>query len=232
MGPDLNRIQTFIKQQRQLLEKTAAYQKKQRLTHLPVITVCMEAGSGGSLVAQGVAEHLGFDLFHRQIIQAIAESGHLDPGVLAAMEKERFSGVQDFIASLLNDRYLWPGVYLDHLDKVVHAIEKRGGAVIVGRGANVILSPAKILSVKVVAPLAVRIQNISRAYKVTEEAARKRIVHRDSRREAFVKKSFHVDMADIHNYDVILNTGKATIEEAVDVVCALWCRRFLTPPVG
>jgi cytidylate kinase len=146
------------------------------------------------------------------------------------MEKERLSGVQDFISSLLSDRYLWPGVYLDHLNEVVHAVEKRGGAVIVGRGAMYILPAERILSIRIVAPLQVRIRNIVRSYQVAEEAARRRILNRDSRRAAFVKKSFHADITDVLHYDLVVNTGKTSVEEAVEAVCTFWCRRFLMPP--
>lgn len=228
MGVDLTLFRNFMKEQIAQWENLLVFLKKGDLTHLPAITICMEAGSGGSLVAKGVAETLGFDLFHGQIIQAIAEDGHLDPKVLASMEKERRSGVQDFIASLLDDRYLWPGIYLDHLDTVVHAVEKRGGAVIVGRGANFILSTERYLSVRVVAPLEMRIQNVAREYAVSEEVAKARILNRDSKRRAFVKKSFNADIASPDHYDLLVNTGKASIGEAVRTVAACWCRRHLT----
>jgi cytidylate kinase len=231
MSADRNLIQSFIKEQCNRWEKMRVHQKKAGTTLQPVITISMEAGGGGSLVAKGVADNMGFDLFHKEIIQAIAESGHLDPRGLAAMEKERLSGIQDFIASLLNERYLWPGIYLDHLKAVVHAIEKRGGAVIVGRGAMFILPPDRVLSVRIVAPLDVRIRNIADAYQVSEEAARRRILNRDSRRAAFVKKSFNADINDLVHYDLTVNTGKSNIEEAVEAVCVFWCRRFLTPPL-
>ena len=70
----------------------------------------------GSLAARGVADSLGLDLFHREIIQAIAESDDIDPSMLEVNEKERPGGAQHFFASLLNDRHPWPGVYLDHLN--------------------------------------------------------------------------------------------------------------------
>lgn len=222
-------IQSFIEDQLKQWEKIRVHEKKSGETHLTVITVCMEAGSGGSLIAQHIAEHLGFDLFHREIIQAIAESGQISADKLEAMEKARYSGVQDFIASLLDDRYLWPGVYLDHLKLVVDAIGKRGGGVIVGRGANFILPKAKTLSVRVVAPLEVRVQNVARTFEVSDEDARHRILHRDSRRAAFVKNSFNADIADTVNYDVILNTGKLSIEEAAETVSTIWCKRNLSP---
>ena len=229
MESNQSSLSIFINEQLKKWEKIRAYTKTQAESYLPVITICVEAGSGGSIVAQGVADNLGFDLFHHEIIQAIAESGKIDPAILESMEKERPAGVQDFIASLLNDRYLWPGVYLDHLKKVVHAISERGGAVIVGRGANFILSPANIISVRVVAPLEVRIKNVTRAFHVLDEEAKRRILNRDSRRSTFVKRSFNHNIDDGVHYDLIANTGRLSIEEAVASICTFWCRRHLMP---
>ena len=222
-------IQTSISEKINQWEAIRAHEKEGKVTHLPAITVSMEAGSGGSIVAQKIAERLGFDFFHREIIQAIAESGKLRPDALKLMEKERLSGVRDFVALFLDDRYLWPGVYLDHLKKVVNSLGKRGGAVIVGRGANFILPPEKFLGVRVVAPLETRVQNIARTYEVSNEIANRRILNRDSKRRDFVKKSFHVDITDSSLYDLIVNTGKISIEEAVVAVCEFWCRRYLMP---
>lgn len=227
MEPNQDAIQIFLKDQLKKLEELRSHHKKNADGHLPVITICMEAGSGGSLVAQRTAERLGFDFFHRQIIQEIAESGKISPNVLEAIEKERLSGIQDFIQSLLDNRYLWPGVYLDHLHKVVLAIGKRGGSVIVGRGANFILPSAKTLSVRVVAPLDVRIQNVARVFKLSESDAKKRILNRDSKRSAFIRKSFDVEAADADHYDIIVNTGRLSIEAAVETICMLWCSRRL-----
>ncbi len=228
MASNQNLIQSFINDQLKQWEKIRDYEKKRGETRLPPITVSMEAGSGGSVVARQIAERLGFDLFHREIIQAIAESGHISADKLEAMEKARYSGVQDFIASLLDDRYLWPGVYRDHLKKVVNAVGMRGGAVIVGRGAIFILPRAETLSVRVVAPLEVRVQNVSRTFKVSDEQARKRISNRDSKRAAFVKTTFNADIADTIHYDLILNTGKLSIEEAAETVSTMWCKRNLS----
>ncbi|UCF84420.1 MAG: cytidylate kinase family protein, partial [Desulfobacteraceae bacterium] len=49
-------------------------QKIEKEEDLPVITVSREPGSGGGMVAKKIAEQLGLDLFHGEIIQEIAES--------------------------------------------------------------------------------------------------------------------------------------------------------------
>jgi cytidylate kinase len=109
---------------------------------------------------------------------------------------------------------------MEHLLKVVNTIADHGNAIIVGRGANFILPPDERFSVRVVAPLEIRIQNVVRAYKVPAEKARKRVIGRESRRSAFIRKSYNADIADPQNYDLTINTGRMRIESAVDAVIA------------
>ena len=184
----------------------------------PVITVCMEPGSGGSIIAQKIANQLDFDFFHNDIINEIAKSSHISRQVVETLEKERLSGINDFISSLINDKYIWPGIYLDHLMKIVHVIGRHGRAVIVGRGANFILPDRERFSVRVAAPLEDRIQNVVREYGVSENRAKRRILRRESVRCAFVRQSFHEDIEDPLHYNLILNTGKLSIKYAVNAV--------------
>ena len=185
---------------------------------LPVITVCMEPGSGGSVIAQEIAKQLDFDFFHADIINEIAKSSHTSSQVIESLEKERLSGINDFISSLIDDKYLWPGLYLEHLMKIVHVIGKHGRAIIVGRGGNFILPLQERFSVRVVAPLEVRIQNVARENGVSENDAKRRILRRESRRRAFVSQSFHEDIADPLKYELVLNMGKLSIKSAVNAV--------------
>ena len=213
-------IAQFVKQQIRKWESGPAEKDLEPQVHIPVITVNMEPGSGGSLIAQEIANRLGFDFFHRDIIQGIAKSAKIRTSVIDTLEKERLSGIDDFIASLYKNQYLHPGIYMQHLVKVVNTIADHGKAVIVGRGANFILPPEKRFSVRFVAPLEIRIQNVTHAYKVPDEKAKKRVIGRESRRRDFIKNSYNADISDPNNYDLIINTGRMQIEFAVEAVIA------------
>ncbi len=213
-----NSIAQFIKQQIRKWESGAAEKDRKTEPRKLVITVSMQPGSGGSLVAQEVAKRLGFDYFNREIIQGIAKSAKIRAAVIETLEKERLSGIEDFISSLVKEQYLYPGIYLEHLFKVVSTIGKHGRAVIVGRGANFILPPDEKFSVRVVAPLEIRIQNVANAYNVPFEKAKKRVIRRESRRRAFVRESFNADISDPINYDLTINTGRISIESAVGAI--------------
>jgi cytidylate kinase len=211
-------IDKFVKDQIKKWERLYPGKGKIEETRIPVITVSKEPGAGGNILAQKIAERLDLDIFNRDIIKGIAESAKISASVIETLEKKRLSGVEDFISSLVNKHYLYPGLYLEHLMKVVCTIAEHGRAVIVGRGANFILPPEKRFSVRMVAPLDVRIQNIARRFGVSAEEAKRRVIRRESRRSAFIRQSFNADISDPIHYDLTITTGKLSIESAVEAV--------------
>ena len=213
-------VEQFVKQQIRKWESLPAKADRKPEVRIPVITLSMEPGSGGSLVAQEVAKRLEFDYFHRDIIRDIAKSAKIRRSIIDTIEKERLSGIEDFIASLYKNQYLYPGIYMQHLLKVIHTIAKHGRAVIIGRGANFILPPEERFSVQVIASLQIRIENVVRTHGVKEEDARQRVIRREAKRGAFIRKSYDADISDPENYDLTINTGRMPIESAVEAVIA------------
>ena len=211
-------IEKFVKEQIKKWEGMYLKKPEKAQTRLPVVTVSSEPGSGGTAVAQEIAKRLDFDYFHRGIVEGIATSAEIRSTVIDSIEKERLSGIEDFIASLVRDNYIYPGIYLEHLLLVVGTIGKHGNAVIVGRGANFILPPDERFSIRVIAPLELRVQNVAKWHKVPEEKARQRVIQRESKRRAFVRQSFNASITDPHNYDLVINTGRMKIESSAESV--------------
>jgi cytidylate kinase len=207
-------IETFINEQ---IEKW----KKQSSTRTPVITVSSKPGSGGRIIAREVAKQLNLYLFDRDIVKEIAESAHISGAVIETMEKERLSGVKDFISSLVNDRYLWPGVYLDHLMRVIGAVASHGNAVIVGRGANFMIPKDENFAIRVMAPVDARVRNVAKTYGVTREEAKRRVINRENRRAAFIRESFNADVTNPKHYDLVINTQNLSIRAAVAAVIGM-----------
>jgi cytidylate kinase len=184
-----------------------------------VVTISSQPGSGGQLVARKISEKMGYDLFDREIINRIAKSADISTTVIETLEKERLTGMEDFISSIINKQYIWPGVYLDHLVKVISVIGKHGRAVIVGRGANFILPPKERMAIRVIAPLDLRVHRVSENFGVPDSVARKRVLNRESKRRIFVRKAFNADISDPLHYELVLNMANLSIEAAVD--CAM-----------
>lgn len=213
-------IDQFVTDQLKKWESAYSKDKAKTEARIPVITVSMEPGSGGSVMAQKIAERLGFSYFHRDIVEEISKTAKIRSTVVNTLEKERLSGVKDFISSLIEDQYIHPNSYLNHLLEVIGTIGNHGSAVIVGRGANFILPAQDIFSVRVIAPKETRVRNVALEYRVTSEEAKRRVIRRESRRKAFVREAFHVDIGNPIHYNMTINTGKMSIAAAVEAVIA------------
>lgn len=192
--------------------------EKKEAVIFPVITISREPGSGGRIVATELGKKLGFDVFHQEIINEMAESAQVSSRILETLDEKGLSVLEEWITSLVDNRHLWPDQYLRHLMKVIGTIGKHGSAVIVGRGANFVLPPERRIRVRIVAPLDVRIENVSSNFGISAEAAKLRIIRTESERRAFIRKYFNADITDPINYDLVLNTGTLSIAAAADAI--------------
>ena len=200
----------------QILHREATEENKR----IPVVTLSREPGSGGRIVAQKLAERLGFVVFHQEVLHEMAQQAKISDQMLANLDEKGLSVLEDWIASLVNRRHLWPDEYLHHLMNVVGTIGKLGQAVVVGRGANFILPAERRFRVRIIGSREVRIQNVAREFGMTEEDAKRRVIKTESDRQAFIRKYFNADIADPTNYDLTINTDTLSITHAVDVIAA------------
>ena len=198
----------------QILDK----KEQKEAEEISVVTISREPGSGGNIVAKSLSEKLGFDLFYQEVIHEMAESARVSIRLLETLDEKGVSVLEDWISSLVDKRHLWPDRYLQHLMKVIGTIGKHGRAVIVGRGANFVLPPDKRLSVRIVAPLEIRIKNITRDFGIDTQESRRRVIRTDSDRRAFVRKYFNADIGAPLNYDLVINIGILSIKGAVDAI--------------
>ena len=184
----------------------------------PVVTISREPGSGGRIIAESLAEKFNLDLFHQEMIHRMAESTKVSKQVIETLDEKGLNVLDNWVASLVDNKHLWPDEYLKHLMKVILAIGKHGRAVIVGRGANFILSPENRFRVRVIAPVETRTGNISRDYDVSAKKAKRRMIKTESDRQAFIRKYFYSDIGDPGNYDLIINTDTVSLENAVEAI--------------
>ena len=194
-------------------------QEKKDLKLQPVITLSREPGSGGRLVAKAVATRLGLDLFHQEIINAMAQNADTTTRIIRTLDERGVSMIEDWVSAAISDRHLWPDEMAKVMMRVIGTIGKHGKAIIVGRGANFVLPPENRFRVRIIAPMKRRINCVAESYDISKEEAKRRVLRTESHRRAFVRKYFHSDIADPANYDMILNTGTLSIESAANAIC-------------
>jgi cytidylate kinase len=148
----------------------------------------------------------------------MAESARVSVQFVETLDEKGVSVLEEWISSLVDKRHLWPDRYLQHLMKIIGTIGRHGQAVIIGRGSNFVLPPDKRLSIRVIEPMEERIQNLSKELGITIEEAKQKVIKTESDRKAFIKKYFNADITDIFHYDLIINTGTLSIDEAVNAI--------------
>ena len=101
-------------------------EKKTKESVRPVITISREPGSGGRVLAQKLAQKHRLDLFHQEILHEMAASAKVSRAFLQTLDEKGLTVLEDWIASLVHQRHLWPDQYQQHLMKVVGTIGKHG----------------------------------------------------------------------------------------------------------
>ena len=212
-------VEKFIKQQSEAFEMSLPASVKKSQPAFPVITISMEPGSGGSLIAENVAKRLEYRFYSKNLLTAMANKADVKMSVLDAIEKGRPSVFEDLVSSIIpQDNYVYKGDYFEQLKDTINTIAMIGKAVIVGRGGNFILPREKRFSIRVFAPLEIRIKNIAFYFKVTLEKAEKRIANREAKRKAFIRDNFRKKIGDHMHYDLTINTERMDLETCTEIV--------------
>lgn len=183
-----------------------------------VITISREPGNGGTAIAEALAKAMNMDLLSGDIIKKVAESVQMDESLVAPLDEKRIALLEDWLKMLFSTHHLWPDNYLKHLIRVITAVGNHGNTVIVGRGANYILSLQEIFRVRLIAPLKIRVANVANKRGISCDEAEKYITQTALDRKAFVLKYFHADISDPANYDMVLDTSRLGIEGTVSTI--------------
>ena len=187
----------------------------------PVVALSRQHGAFGEEVARAVARRLDLSYYDREILSGIAADTHLSEGAVATLdERDDRSLLADWLAPLVSASHLTPYEYIQTLSRAIHGIAGLGGAVILGRGAHLLLTPEQALRVMIVAPLAVRVQAVSLREGIDEAAARRRVAQVEGERLAFLKRCFHGAADDPSAFDIQVNTGVLGVDGAAAVICA------------
>ena len=187
-----------------------------------VITISREYGSQGQKVAERLAEKIGFDLFHHEILEAMVETSKNSRSLLETLDERGMNIVDDIVSALVHEHHLWPDDYSKLLLKILNTIGKHGNAVILGRGGNFALKKFNTLKVRIVAPVSLRCDYIQKTKNLSLDEAQKQMMSTDANRNAFVTRYFNADAKDPAHYDLILNTGTLSVDKAVQIIeCAM-----------
>jgi cytidylate kinase len=194
----------------------------------PMITLSREDGADDGEVERQVAEALRFDVYGREIIEQVAQIAHVRKQVIESIDER----VQGRITNWLGEQFGRGGFsqseYLQDLAQVLATLGHHGKAIVVGRGAQFLLDPARTLRVRLFAPVEWRVERVAARDQISTAQARARIRAVDADREAFSRRHFGQHIADAAHYDVLLNRSTTSPPVCAHTIVELFRARFGT----
>lgn len=181
------------------------------------VAVSRQFGSGGAETASKLAARLGVPCYDKSIAEMTA--------VVTGFDKDIIHGSEDKAANAFwyggflsgESLSLYDKIYIGQ-SRVIKELAKRGSCVLVGRcAAKVLEDEAELIRVFICAPMAQRIERVSKGYEVSPAEAEKIIRRNDKARAAYYRKYADTEWGKIDNYDLVVNTRVGT-DNAAKVV--------------
>jgi cytidylate kinase len=203
-------------------------------TPAPFVTISRQAGAGGRTFARKLVERLNdadpgplpWTVWDNELVEKVVAENHLPAAKVASLGDERPSSwIEQFLAGLA------VGDPRDHADEstvfsrvalTIHALAEMGRVVIVGRGGAFITHdlPGGV-HLRLVAPLADRVELMADQLGLTEQDAAAVVRERDHNREAFYHRYWPNRPLAPESFTATLNTAAVAGDRLVDCVLPL-----------
>ena len=178
---------------------------------MAIITISRGTGTGGRILAERVAQRLGYDLVSREeIVRQAAGYGAPEQALREALTRP--PGLWD---RFQHQRHR----YLAFVQAALCARVRDGRAVYHGNAGHLLLPGiSHVLCVRLIAPIEYRVRMLRERKGMTESEAQAYIHKVDRERERWTRFLYGVDWLDPHLYDLCLNLRTMNIEDAVDLL--------------
>lgn len=181
-----------------------------------VVTISRRMGSGARIVARKLADDLGWSLWDKDLVDAMAENAHVSQRVVRAFDEHTISEIELFARGVFGEQDMAGFIYPRALARALKSIAKLGNAIILGRGANFLLPDA--LNIRIDASDERRIHNMMEYEKLTREAAEAKIHESDRDRRRFLTSVFGKDRVEHAVFDLTLWMDEFTNDDAVEII--------------
>src|SRR6266567_614523 len=190
---------------------------------MAVITISRHPGSLGDTIARALAERLHYRIVERQELVRLAERiGGSDVAWDRAPELGERS--PSFWERLNEERRRYASV----LRRVTTQLAEEDDVVIVGLGGGQLLKGlTNVLRLQVIAPMDVRMERVmERGFDevpgpLSRDRARDLIRKSDRDIGGYMRYLLNIDWLEPQHWDIVINTGRFSVSETVDIVVAV-----------
>lgn len=192
----------------------------------PVITISRSFGALGDSMGRELAERNGFAVWDRDLVQAVAQASGGDVRIMESLDERRRHAIDDAVRGFLRGLDHTNTQYFRALVRVIRTISEHGSAIIVGRGANYLVSQNRAFRVRVTASAAWLVERFAARSGMSLHEAKDHVKRMDDERRDFVTHYFRRDISDPTDYDLVLNAESFPVSSMVGIIDAAYALRF------
>lgn len=180
---------------------------------MAIITITRQMGSYGDQIGDILSKKLGYEYINRerlfnQFIRPIANDQQL---------RQLEESPKQFLTECQNQL-----TYLEYLDGSLKELAGRQSAIMVGFGSQIFFKDdPEAIHVRIIAPNELRLERIRNDLHITPQLADEYLKSGDRKYQHFVSTVFGVNAMDDYLYHAVINTGRTSVDGAVDMILAL-----------
>lgn len=193
-----------------------------------IITIGRQYGSAGREIGYKVAEHLGIQLYDKEMLARAAKESGICQELFETHDEKPTSS---FLYSLVMDTYslgysagnytdmpINHKVFLAQFD-AIKKIASEGPCILVGRCADYALEDyPNVLSVFIHANLDARIRRIARIYDLTDAKAKDLIIKTDKKRSSYYNYYSNKKWSAAESYNICLDSSVLGIDGTAEAI--------------
>jgi cytidylate kinase len=178
---------------------------------MSIVAISQTLGSMGEEIGRELAHVLGYDFADREMILKAADLFGEGVRELEHVTEEKPTLWERFTESRQR--------YLTYVEAIIWEMAAHDNAVLMGHGAPYALRSVRhALRVRITAPAGHRAKRVENQQGLTSDAATHFVRQNDHERASRIRFLYHVDWDDPLLYDLVINTERLTVKEAVRLV--------------
>ena len=182
-----------------------------------LICISRQVGIDGEEIAKRVGERLGWPVFGRDVLEAMAGDDEHRRRVYASMDERDLGWWEETLRSLMEGEFV-RNDYYRRLCQTLLSLASQANSVFLGRGADLILPGERGFRVRLVAPEEDRLDGFVERRDTTRAKAAAEMQRIEQERSRFFRRHFGVEPDDPMRYDITINLARFSLDEAVELI--------------
>jgi cytidylate kinase len=191
------------------------------------VTISRQAGCGAVIIAEKLARYLQehspaddpqWTVFDRELMDKVLADHNLPKYLAQFLPEDKTSQIENMLAEIFRV-YPPPQTVIQQTAETLLQLAGLGNAILIGRAGNIVTARLpNVLHVRLVAPLADRIERICRDDRKSPDEARRFCLEEEQARARYLKTYYHADINDPLCYHLVINTSLVGWDHAARII--------------